>query len=238
MLFWQPFLKVLLWNILGKNETTFIINGRVDTGICGSGTLSIKDINNSNFTYISGTHRQLLQQYKRDLEYLMEEHSWPPPLVKNGKKESSCQFSTPLRPLSAFISHKASPIGFPFMSVILDDKDTDAPLNATQMIANLYANIATQARYRNVDTPLAAVGIVSNGYRYLFVVMQLNTLDLSYKQTPNEPHNIVWLHEEELFPENVFTPNRVLNPRAIELLRNVFKMAYIKSCHAEIEQFT
>jgi hypothetical protein len=39
-----------------------------------------------------------------------------------------------------------------------------------QMIANLYASVASSARYRNLDESCVNIGIITNGYRWEFVV--------------------------------------------------------------------
>eukprot|EP01124_Arcella_intermedia_P008222 TRINITY_DN15163_c0_g1_i2.p1 TRINITY_DN15163_c0_g1~~TRINITY_DN15163_c0_g1_i2.p1 ORF type:complete len:127 (-),score=10.96 TRINITY_DN15163_c0_g1_i2:3-383(-) len=112
----------------------------------------------------------MIARYKSNIENMMTRHVWPPPLIKDGIPVSSCKFGYPLESMSSFISYKDDPVGFPHLSVLFDDKAEGVPLNPTQMIANLYANLASQARFRNIDSPSAAIGIVSNGYRFLFIV--------------------------------------------------------------------
>jgi len=200
-----------------QNNTTFLINGRVDTAIFNESPMpQIAEVLMQQS--VPSEHLRLLFQAKKDVEKLMQMNQWP-------SNKNPHKFGNLPIPTSGF----GDDATYPFMSVVVDEKSVKASLNAAQMAANLYANIVSSARRTGLDQPCCGVGIVSNGYRWMFMAMQINTLDLSYSEE-NSVYNSLWMHEEELFSQDfLFDSSRKINTKVIEILYHMYLMAYVQS---------
>jgi hypothetical protein len=196
-------------------DTTFIINSHVDAAICGVGYLPVDGY---FVTSVSEMQRHEMSKYMTELKHWLSEGIFPPGVGSS----QSLKKGIPSRPIATFVSSKSSIVGFPFLSIIIDNKKVT---NIAQLVANLYANIVTQIRFHSLDHPMRALGIISDGYKYTFVCLQLNTLDLTYKPGTQQPYNVIWIHEETLVLES----SSAINPRVVEILSHIYMLAYVSS---------
>jgi len=219
-----PFFENVTADFVIQFSTLFYVNSRVDTGLSSPGLFPLLDESDVP-TVLFQEQKQLLDAKGR-LINLIKRGNWPP----DAKKYSLCKFDDIPTPYSSFASKINDPVGYPFMNIVIDDKSLGQPLNTSQMVLSAFAQLISQARYRNLDHRTSCIGIISNGYRFRFLGFQLNTLDFELQNVRNEVMNEVWFHEDVLYPENwkdLPESKRVLNPQVIKIIANILRLSYI-----------
>jgi len=187
-------------------QKSFFIKGYVDTVVSCQHPLPLP-LSDPTQIMMTKEHLNELRISEQSLEEKILEKKWPP---KQGTFRGAQRNSVPPIPLSPYLYKTKST---PFLNVLIDNKAESQELNRSQMILYLYASLASQARYRNVTSSASAIGIVSDGYRWCFIVFQLNTLDLDNP----EVKNIVWTKEERLYDQTTST----LSLTPYKLLTNI-----------------
>jgi len=172
-------------------NTLFFINGKIDIGLSAQAPLPpiLKD-----FSLLPEQERKLTTNLNR-LKKLFETGRFPivmdkgTPLILHHKNDNTLP-----RPMSAYISTANDPAPYPFLDIIIDNKATGRELNTVQMLSYLYAQLASQARYRQLDEPSIGLGAITNAYQWTFMIYQLNTLNFDH----TGPRNIVWYWNESM----------------------------------------
>jgi len=195
-------------------DNSFLINGRSDT-IISTNSPNLLPIQNSA-SLLTPDNLEIFHEMENELLRKIDENEWPGALEYNGSYVSSFREGFPPKPVSPFVHRPKEPIPSPFLNVIIDDKSSTAALNRSQMLLLLYASLASQARYRNLNMPSLAVGLVTDAARWSFIVFQLNTLNLEH-----ESKNIVWSAECILYDSS----SKVINLEAYHNLKNLFRIA-------------